>query len=86
MPARVPPGLGLLGPIGDPAAMAANVVAVWAGDHRAMGEAARLLVASRYSWAATFERLFTQVYPPALARAAKRAGRSRVRVDRREIV
>ena len=83
MPARVPPGLGLLGPVDDMDAMAANVQALWAGDHRAVGRAARAHVERDYSWRATFERLFGQVYPPALARAAERG---RVRVDRREIV
>ena len=38
---RVPAGLGLLGPVGDASAMAANIVAVLAGDHRAMGVAAQ---------------------------------------------
>lgn len=80
MPARVPPELGLLGPVDDPAVMAANVQAIWAGDHRAMGRAARSHVERGFSWAATFERLLIEVYPPALAQAA-----GRVRVDRREI-
>lgn len=91
MPARVPAGVGMLGPAGDPAAMAANVAAIWRGDHRAMGRAARALVTRGYSWGATFARLFDEIYPPALARAAARAragaiGNSRVRVDRRAIV
>ena len=81
MPSRVPPGLGLLGPVDDTEAMAANVEAMWAGDCRAIGRAARTHVEGRFSWEATFERLFAGIYPPALARAA-----ARVRVDRREIV
>lgn len=83
MPARVPAGLGLLGPVDDPVAMAANVVALWRGDHRAVGRAARADVERRFSWRATFTRLFGEIYPAALARAAARQGR--VRVDRREI-
>lgn len=85
MPARVPAGLGLLGPVDDAAAMAANVAAIWRGDHRAMGRAARAHVERAFSWRATFERLFAEIYPKALARAGARAG-DRVRVDRREIV
>ena len=77
MPARVPPALGRLGPVDDPAAMAANVQALWLADHCAIGRAARAHVEARFSWDATFERLFGEVYPAALARAA-----GRVRVGR----
>ena len=73
MPARVPPGLGLLGPVDDTATMAANVVATWRGDHAAMGHAARAHVEAHYSWRATFARLFGEIYPKALAHAAARA-------------
>jgi alpha-1,6-mannosyltransferase len=83
MPARVPAGLGLLGPVDDVAAMAANVEQVWTGDPAAMGRAARAHVERAYSWTATFGRLFEEIYPAALARAGRR--RQRVRVDRREI-
>ena len=83
MPARVPAGLGALGPVDDVETMAANVQALWAGDHRAVGCAARALVERDYSWRATFGRLFGAIYPAALARAAART--DRVRVDRREI-
>ena len=88
MPARVPDGLGLLGPVDDVETMAANVQALWAGDHRAVSRAARAHVERNFSWRATFGRLFSEIYPAALAQAAHRAaGRSgRVRVDRREIV
>ena len=82
MPARVPPGLGLLGPVDDVAAMAANVQALWAGDAAAVGRAARAHVEARFSWTATFGRLFGEIYPQALARAAARS--DRVRVDARE--
>lgn len=80
MPARVPAGLGLLGPDDDATAMAANVVALWRDDHGAIGRSARAHVERHFSWRATFERLFGDIYPPALRRAA-----DRVRVDRREI-
>jgi len=72
MPARVPPGLGLLGPVDDVEALAGNVAAVWRGDRAAMGRAARAHVAGRYSWEATFQRLFGEIYPAALARARQR--------------
>ena len=81
MPDRVPAGLGLLGPVDDVAAMARNVAAIWSGDVRAMGAAARAHVERGFSWRATFDRLFGVIYPQALERAA-----GRVRVDRREIV
>lgn len=80
MPARVPPALGRLGPIDDTAAMAANVQALWHGDHTSIGIAARAHVERHFSWRATFARLFAEIYPLALARA-----RDRVRVDRRAI-
>jgi alpha-1,6-mannosyltransferase len=54
MPARVPPGLGLLGAVDDVDAMAAHVQALWAGDHRAIGRAARAHVERDFSWRATF--------------------------------
>jgi len=75
MPARVGPGLGLLGPVDDAGAMAANVAAMLADDGgpaRAAGAAARAHVAARFSWTATFDRLFGEVYPAALDRAAAR--------------
>lgn len=74
MPDRVPAGLGLLGPVDDTAAMAANVVALWRGDYRATGRAARAHVEAHYSWRSTFDRLLGDIYPKALAHAARRAG------------
>ncbi|MES2755004.1 MAG: glycosyltransferase [Pseudomonadota bacterium] len=74
MPDRVPPGLGLLGPVDDVAAMAANVAAVWAGDHAAMARAARAHVEAGFSWHATFARLFADIYPQAQAHARLRSG------------
>ncbi|GGB22240.1 hypothetical protein GCM10011380_09760 [Sphingomonas metalli] len=73
MPARVPPGLGLLGPVDDVAAMARNVVAVLTGDERgAMAAAARAHVEAQFSWTATFDRLLGELYPQAIARARLR--------------
>jgi glycosyltransferase involved in cell wall biosynthesis len=76
MPARVTAGLGLLGPTDDMAAMADNVQRVWHGDHTAMGRAARLSAASRYSWNHVFDRLLGEVYANALMAARSRVERS----------
>lgn len=75
MPARVPAGLGLLGPVDDAGAMARNVEQVWQMDSRAMGSLARAHVVQRFSWERTFDRLIGEVYAAALARAADRAAR-----------
>lgn len=72
MPARVPAGLGLLGPVDDIQAMARNVLAIWNGDMRGMGAAARRHVAGRYGWERVFERLLGEVYGAALDAAAER--------------
>jgi len=69
---RVPPGLGLLGPVDDTQQMADNVVALWHGDHQAIGKAARAHVEARFSWDRTFERLLSDIYPKALQSAAAR--------------
>ncbi|WP_296617138.1 glycosyltransferase [Sphingomonas sp.] len=73
MPDRVPPGLGLLGPVDDTAAMAANVARIWRDDHQAIGIEARHHVETNFSWKRTFERLLGDIYPKAMARAAGRA-------------
>jgi alpha-1,6-mannosyltransferase len=75
MPARVPEGVGVLGPVGDAEAMARNVEALWRSDWQAAGRAARALVESRFTWTATFEKLFGELYPAALDRAAARVRR-----------
>ena len=72
MPARVPMGLGRLAPVDDVEAMAAHVMAVWHGNIRAMGQAARDHVVQRFSWERTFNRLVTEVYPAAQMRVAER--------------
>ena len=81
MPARVPAGLGLLGPVDDADAMAAHVTAIWRGDRDGMGRAARAHVESRYSWEHTFSQLVNEVYPAAMLRAsARRHGQSAGRI------
>jgi len=69
---RVPAGLGLLGPVDDTQAMADHVVALWRGDHEAVGIAARAHVEARFSWNRTFERLLSDIYPKAIQNAALR--------------
>jgi glycosyltransferase involved in cell wall biosynthesis len=76
MPARVPAGLGRLGPVDDVAAMAANVMAVLAEGAPAIGARGRAHVERRFSWTATFDRLLDDIYPPALALAAARVPRA----------
>ena len=76
MSERVPPGLGLLGPVDDIDAMARNVLQVWRSDRRLIATAARSRAALRYGWQRTFERLFGEIYPLALRRAAGRRGGS----------
>jgi len=73
MPDRVPRGLGLLGPVDDTTAMAANVVEIWRDDHQAIGIEARHHVETNFSWKRTFERLLGDIYPKAMAQAAARA-------------
>ncbi|ODP39331.1 glycosyltransferase [Sphingomonas turrisvirgatae] len=72
MPDRVPEGLGLLGPVDDTAAMAANVAAVWRNGAELMGARARAMVVERYGWNRTFDRLFDEIYPKAIERARVR--------------
>jgi len=71
---RVPQGLGLVGGVDDAVVMASNIIAVLAGDLRAMGERARAH-ALQFSWEQSMDRLFGRVYRTALARAAARVGR-----------
>ena len=69
---RVPCGLGLVGAVGDAAAMADNIVAVLGADRIAMGEAARAH-ALQFSWDESMARLFGRVYRDAMMRAAVRS-------------
>lgn len=72
MPERVVPGTGLLGPVDDVDAMAANVMAVWHSGARGMGDTARQVATRRYSWERTFSTLFGRTYAAALDVAAWR--------------
>jgi alpha-1,6-mannosyltransferase len=65
---RVPAGLGLLGPVDDAPAMAANIVTLLADPAiEAMRVGARAQAASM-SWDKAMERLFEVVYPRAMER------------------
>jgi alpha-1,6-mannosyltransferase len=68
---RVTDATGRLGPVGDAAAMARNILAVWNSDHAAMGEAARAH-ALQFSWDSSMEGLFGRVYPAAFEHARQR--------------
>ena len=74
---RVLPGMGLLGPVGDSAAMARNILEVWGSDRHAMGRAARNYVAGEFTWAHSMDVLFGQVIPGALANRAAALGARR---------
>jgi alpha-1,6-mannosyltransferase len=63
---RVPSSVGLLGPVGDCDAMAANILSVWSGDHAAMAQEARAH-ALQFGWERSMEGLFGRVYPAAFA-------------------
>jgi alpha-1,6-mannosyltransferase len=71
---RVPPEIGRLGPVDDAEAMKANILDVWSGGARGMGERASLH-AHQYSWTRSMEELFGRVYVDAMnARAAACGG------------
>ena len=65
---RVPDGLGLLGPVDDDEAMAANILQV-AECRDEMGRAGREEVVARFAWEITFRKMFG-LYDAALARTA----------------
>jgi alpha-1,6-mannosyltransferase len=72
---RVDRETGRLGPVDDCKAMAANILDVWNSDRSAMAVAAREHVEGRFSWDRTFQTLFGDVYPSAIAaRADQQAG------------
>jgi alpha-1,6-mannosyltransferase len=70
---RVTPAMGRLGPVGDAAAMARNIVDVWNHRPREMGLAAREHVRHRFAWEQSMECLFGTVYRQAYARRAASA-------------
>lgn len=71
MTERVKPGMGVLGPVGDADAMAANILNVWNGDWAAMGRRGRDHVSGEFSWAHSMDVLFKEVVPAAQARRAQ---------------
>jgi alpha-1,6-mannosyltransferase len=66
---RVTDRIGRLGRVGDAAQMGANILELWNGDRRAMGEEARAC-ALEYSWESSMDALFGRVYPAAFLRRA----------------
>jgi alpha-1,6-mannosyltransferase len=71
MPDRVPAGLGYLGPVGDAGTMARNVLRVWRDGPKRIGALARAH-AERFDWRFTFDQLFRDIYPSAMARRTAR--------------
>ena len=67
---RVTPDTGRLGPVGDSAAMAQNILEVLAADRDVMGRAARAQ-ALEFSWDSSMEALFGRVYPAAFGRRSE---------------
>lgn len=83
MPERVPEGTGLLGPTGDTAAMARNVVDVWRSDVPLMRQRAMAHANSHNRWHETFEQLLSVEYAAALeARDARRLRSMRATIGR----
>lgn len=80
---RVPEGLGLLGPVDDTGTMARNVVTLWRNGVGLIGARARAMVVEQYGWQRTFERLFGEIYPAALAQATARLNADGKRLLRR---
>jgi len=67
---RVSDATGRLGPVGDSARMASNIMAVWNGDRAAMARQAQAN-ALQFSWDSSMEALFSRLYPAAFARRAE---------------
>jgi alpha-1,6-mannosyltransferase len=63
---RVTADVGRLGPVGDAAAMAGNILSVWNADRPALAAAARGH-ALQFSWHHSMEALFSRLYPEAFA-------------------
>jgi alpha-1,6-mannosyltransferase len=73
---RVPEGSGLLGPVGDIAAMADNVTRVWRSDYQAMRAKSLALAGAHNRWEQTFAHLIEVEYAAALAARDARRMRS----------
>ena len=71
---RVTNDMGLLGPVNDADAMAANILSVWNSDRSTMGEIAQAH-ARQYSWDRSMQDLFGSIYRTAFARRAERTDR-----------
>jgi alpha-1,6-mannosyltransferase len=69
---RVTEATGRLGPVGDSAAMAANILALWRSDRAAVAREARAH-ALQFGWDSSMEALFGRVYPQAFATRTRRA-------------
>jgi alpha-1,6-mannosyltransferase len=69
---RVDDSIGRLGPVGDSAAMAANILDLWSGDLPAMRQRS-VAHARQFGWDKSMHILFSEIYPLALRRAAARA-------------
>jgi alpha-1,6-mannosyltransferase len=67
---RVTEAVGRLGPVGDSAAMAANIVDIWRADRGSIVDQARAC-ALEFSWDSSMEALFGRLYPTAFARRAE---------------
>jgi alpha-1,6-mannosyltransferase len=70
---RVEAATGRLGPVDDPVAMAANIIAVWNADRDAMSNQAQITGRS-FSWDGSMDALFNRVYPKALAKRRNAVG------------
>jgi alpha-1,6-mannosyltransferase len=68
---RVTEDMGRLGPVGDPQAMAANILSVISSDREATAAAARAH-ALQFSWDSSMDALFGRVYPAAFERRRER--------------
>ena len=66
---RVTEATGRLGPVGNSAAMARNILAVWHGDRVSMADQARAN-ALQFSWDSSMDALFGTLYPAAFAARA----------------
>src|SRR3954454_1793524 len=72
---RVTNAVGRLGPVGDAAAMAGNILALWTSDRAAIAEQARAH-ALQFSWDRSMEALFGRVYPEAVHRRSAHLART----------
>jgi len=63
---RVPPSLGILGPVNDAQSMAQNIAELWMSGRKVeMSRRARRHVETNFSWDRTFKHLFSDIYPKA---------------------